>query len=255
MSDPGFVQMLHIFIPEQIAADFSINQLSSEIVSFISSLALKPPGKMLSPKSPPSTTSGPGVGGSISVNKSEFQIHYLSSLKSRKGTEPLSPFARPCTKESYQQDVSQNSSLGRAAPPWATLDRPSELWTDQTRPTMQRNRGHCILFTETLSRVPQHIPRRSSAGNNHTKLHEEVRQLFHLPPGCGHLPTSHRCLVLCVSLLRVLYNRWDISANKGTLPPQQQVLSWQQGTCPYQSSYSPCRHGGGKIRVSEVGRA
>jgi hypothetical protein len=92
MSDPNLIHMICLFIPEQIAVDFTINHLPSKTISFVFSLVLKMPEMAPSPKGQPTTPSDAGQDGSSYMNKSE------------------SPFVKPCAKEPSQQDVSQNSS-------------------------------------------------------------------------------------------------------------------------------------------------
>jgi hypothetical protein len=68
MPDPDLVHMLLLFIPEKIAADFTINQLPSKVFSFIFSLAQKTPETAPSPTEQPRTPCDPGNSGSSSVN-------------------------------------------------------------------------------------------------------------------------------------------------------------------------------------------
>jgi hypothetical protein len=118
-----------------------------------------------------------------------------------------------------------------------------------TRPMMRQHQGRCIPFTYTVWRVLQHRPGLSTAESDHTKLHAEGHQPFHLPPGCGHLPTSHRLSVIRVSLLRVLHNKWDRAATKDTLLCLHNIRFFLGNkelshTYPH---YFPSIHGGGKV--------
>jgi hypothetical protein len=126
--------MLRLFIPTQISEDFTINHLPSKIISFILSLVQIPPYMTPSSKARPRIPCDPGNAGLNSVNKLELQTHYLSSLKSRTGTDYLEPFVKPCAKEPSHQEGSRISSSGHAEPPWTTWHRPSKLWTDPPDP-------------------------------------------------------------------------------------------------------------------------
>jgi hypothetical protein len=117
MSEPYLLHMLRLFIPSQIAVDFSINSLPSVINSFVFSLVQNPPDMTPSLKELPKMPSATGNAGSSSVNKSELQTHYLSTLKSRKGTDSLALFVKPCVKEPSPPEGTRNSSSGRAEPP------------------------------------------------------------------------------------------------------------------------------------------
>jgi hypothetical protein len=166
MSDSDLVHMLRLFIPEQIAEAFTINQLPNEIVSFICSLVQNKPETMPSPKVQPKMPSDPGTDGSHSVNKSELQTHYLSSLQSQNGTDSLAPFVKPCAREPSQQDVSRNSSTGHAEPPWTTWHRPSELWTDPTPDAMTPGTLHSF-YKDNTADIETQIPVKCSKKRSH----------------------------------------------------------------------------------------
>jgi hypothetical protein len=157
MSDPKLLHMLRLFIPSQIAVDFSINPLPSVIISFIFSLVQNPPDMTLSPKELPKMTSAPRNAGSSSVNNLELQIHYLSTLKSWTGTDSLAPFVKPCMKEPSPPEGTWNSSLGHAEPPWTTWHRPSGLWTDPAHDVMTPETLH-YFYSNTIMDIETPIP-------------------------------------------------------------------------------------------------
>jgi hypothetical protein len=249
MPDPDLVHMLHLFIPEQIAEDFIVNQLPSEIISFIFSLMQKMPEMMPSPKEQPRTPIDPGNDGLSSVNKSELQTHYLSSLKSQKGTESLAPFVKPRAKEPSHQEGSRNSSLGRAEPPWTTWCKPSELWTDPTQPTIRRHRGHHIPLTETILWMSKLRSRQGATESDHTQLLDEIDQPVVVTSGCDHLSTYHRGLVLHMLILRLLHHTHHRAANKSHMPSKYSFLPHQQGAGTYGSTYFTCRYSDVEVRI------
>jgi hypothetical protein len=120
LPNSDLIHMLHLFIPDHISEDFIINQFPSNIVSFLLCLMQITQETTLSTKVPPRVPGDLGDVGLSSVKKSELHTPYLSSLKSRNGTDSLAPFAKPYGRDSSQQNVYHSSNLGHAMSSWTT---------------------------------------------------------------------------------------------------------------------------------------